>query len=172
MRAPDGSLLGVDPESAAFTVRLAFSPDAAYVRTIRLVASAAARRSGVADELLDEVRLAIGEACTRAVALHRRLGLTDLISVAMHGAGRFTVRVTDRGPTRAAFDEPGETTGEIMAEVAAAAGRSAVDEDELTAGVGLALLTGLVSDLTVTAVDGGKGTEVRMSWPVARRTVN
>jgi anti-sigma regulatory factor (Ser/Thr protein kinase) len=151
------------------TVHLAFSPDPAYVRTVRLVASAVARRAGVSDELLDEVRLAIGEACTRAVALHRRHGLADLIDVAMSDGGRFTVRVTDRGPVGSAQQEPGETTGDIMAQVGAEGGRLPVDEDALTAGVGLALLTGLVTDLAVTVAADGPGTEVRMSWPANRR---
>jgi len=51
------------------TVRLSFSPAPVHVRTARLVGVAVARRAGVAEELLDEVRLAIGEARTRAVAL-------------------------------------------------------------------------------------------------------
>ncbi len=107
------------------TVHLAFSPDPAYVRTVRLVAAAVARRAGVADELLDEVRLAIGEACSRAVALHRRHGLADLIDVAMSDGGRFTVRVIDRAPTELAEADPGETTGAIMAQVAVETGRIA-----------------------------------------------
>ncbi len=151
------------------TVHLAFSPDPAYVRTIRLVAAAVARRAGVPDELLDEVRLAIGEACTRAVAMHRRHGLGDLIDVAMSDGGRFVVRVTDRGPAELASADPGETTGAIMVQVAVETGRVAVDEDAVTAGVGLALLTGLVHDLTVAAAPDGQGTEVRMSWPIHRR---
>ena len=151
------------------TVHLAFSPDPAYVRTIRLVAAAVARRAGVADELLDEVRLAIGEACTRAVAMHRRHGLPDLIDVAMSDGGRFVVRVTDRGPADLAEADPGETTGAIMAQVVAETGRGPVDDDAVTAGVGVALLTGLVQDLVVTATPDGSGTEVRMSWPVHRR---
>jgi hypothetical protein len=40
----------------------------------------------------------------------------------------------------------------------------------LTAGVGLALLNGLVTDLDVAATPDGKGTQVRMSWPVQRRS--
>lgn len=151
------------------TVKLSFVPDPAYVRTVRLVAAAVARRAGVPDDILDEVRLAIGEACTRAVALHRRLGIDDKISISMTDGGRFTVRVTDRGPVAAARNEPGEVTGDIMAQVAAETGRLAMDEDALTAGVGLALLTGLVSDLTVGAAADGTGTEIRMSWPVYRR---
>jgi anti-sigma regulatory factor (Ser/Thr protein kinase) len=151
------------------TVHLSFTPDPAYVRTVRLVAAAVARRAGVADELLDEVRLAIGEACTRAVALHRRHELTDLIDVSMSDGGRFTVRVIDRGPIGSAA-EPGQTTTDVMAQVAAeAGGRAAAEEDVIMAGVGLALLNGLVSDLGVTAAADGSGTEVRMSWPVTRR---
>ena len=74
------------------TVELTFTPLPAHVRTARLVATAVARRSGVDESLLDEVRLAVGEACSRAVEGHQlycpgepvRLALTDL-------AGRFEV---------------------------------------------------------------------------------
>src|SRR5262249_48929482 len=78
------------------TVRLSFSPAPAHVRTARLVGVAVARRAGVAEELVEEVRLAIGEACSRAVALHRSHGLDDLVDVAMADGDRFTVRVVDR----------------------------------------------------------------------------
>ena len=54
------------------TVELRFSALPAHVRTARLVAAAVARRSGVDEAVLDEVRLAVGEACSRAVHLHRR----------------------------------------------------------------------------------------------------
>lgn len=48
-------------------VELRFPPDAGHVRTARLVASAVARRCGFDVEQVDEVRLAVGEACARAV---------------------------------------------------------------------------------------------------------
>ena len=54
------------------TVELRFTALPAHVRTARLVAAAVARRSGVDEALLDEVRLAVGEACSRAVEAHRR----------------------------------------------------------------------------------------------------
>src|ERR1700691_2740972 len=54
------------------TVEVTFTPLPAHVRTARLVATAVARRSGVDETLLDEVRLAVGEACSRAVEAHRR----------------------------------------------------------------------------------------------------
>jgi anti-sigma regulatory factor (Ser/Thr protein kinase) len=169
-------------------VRLTFSPDPAYVRTVRMVAVAVARRAGVADALLDEVRLAIGEACTRAVQVHRRGGLTEPIEVAMSDGtgergrpsggdrgrgGRFTVSVTDRGSAEAARKEQAGGTGEIVARATVApsgedTGRNALDEEALTIGVGLALLSGLVTDFAVLDAPGGAGTEVMMSWPVQR----
>ena len=46
------------------TVELLFSALPEHVRTARLVAAAVARRAGVDEAVLDEVRLAVGEACT------------------------------------------------------------------------------------------------------------
>ena len=57
--------------SGMATVEVSFTALPAHVRTARLVATAVARRSGVAEALLDEVRLAVGEACSRAVEAHR-----------------------------------------------------------------------------------------------------
>jgi anti-sigma regulatory factor (Ser/Thr protein kinase) len=151
------------------TVRLAFTPDPAYVRTVRMVAAAAARQAGVADDLLDEVRLAIGEACTRAIGIHRRNGLADPVDVSMSEGGRFTVRVVDRGAAEDARRERAGSVGDLAARVDAQADRDGLDEDLLPPEVGLALLGGLVHDLSVAAAGTGPGTEVRMSWPVARR---
>lgn len=172
------------------TVRLTFSPDPAYVRTVRMVAVAVARRAGVADALLDEVRLAIGEACTRAVQVHRRAGVSEPIEVAMsdgasergrgtsggdRGRGvRFTVSVTDRGSAEAARKEQAGGTGAIVARATVVpsgedTGRNVLDEEALTIGVGLALLAGLVADFAVLDAPGGVGTEVKMCWPVHRR---
>jgi len=49
------------------TVALRFSPLAEHVRTARLVAVSVARRAGFVEGQLDEIRIAIGEACGRAV---------------------------------------------------------------------------------------------------------
>jgi len=166
------------PPQSPPTVRLTFSPDPAYVRTVRMVAVAVARRAGVADELLDEIRLAIGEACTRAVKVHRRDGLADPIAVTISdGApdrgrgGRFTVCVTDRGPAEAARKELAGGTGDIVARATVTpsgedTGRNVLDEEALSIGVGLALLAGLVADFAVLDAPGGAGTEVKMSWPI------
>jgi hypothetical protein len=105
----------------------------------------------VAEELLDEVRLAIGEACGRAVARHRRHGISDLVRVEMSDDGPYTVRVLD-----ACGGESG-----------ADAGAPATDEDEDADRMQAALLAAMAGDLEVRR--GEQGTEVRMVWPVRRR---
>ena len=52
-------------------VQLTISALPAHVRTARLMATAVARRAGVSESTLDEIRLAVGEACSRAVEAHR-----------------------------------------------------------------------------------------------------
>lgn len=157
------------------TVRLSFSPAPAHVRTARLVGVAVARRAGVAEELLEEVRLAIGEACSRAVALHRSNGLGDLVEVAMADDERFTVRVIDRmsnGATVTRHPGTDDTDPELFLsdpDLPLTASPDVLAEEAVAAQMGLALLAGLVDDLEVSAVLDGKGTEVRMSWPLHRR---
>ncbi|MGH3714400.1 MAG: ATP-binding protein [Micromonosporaceae bacterium] len=148
------------------TVRLGFSPAPAHVRTARLVAVAVARRAGVPERLLDEVRLAVGEACSRAVALHRLYGLGALVEVEMTDGERFVVRVVDRAPAETRLEN-----GAMPDPLALVGGPVDVGDpdtfpDETVAiGVGLALLAGLVDDLEVGPSAGpAAGTVVKMSW--------
>src|SRR3977135_2469163 len=81
------------------TVEVTFTPLPVHVRTARLVATAVARRSGVAEALLDEVRLAVGEACSRAVEADRLHCPAEPVRSALtRQAGGFEVEVTDTGP--------------------------------------------------------------------------
>ena len=141
------------------TVELSFTALPAHVRTARLVATAVARRSGVDESLLDEVRLAVGEACSRAVEGHQlycpaepvRLALTDL-------AGRFEVEVTDTcAPNGVAEGEVADGAAEDSPE---SSGRAV-----LPAGLGIAVLTSLADDVQISATPAG--TRIRMSWPTA-----
>ncbi len=100
--------------AAMATVELSFTPLPAHVRTARLVATAVARRSGVEESLLDEVRLAVGEACSRAVEAHRLHCPAEPVRIQLSDRdGRFEVVVTDAVPggvddaaaMRAALDE-------------------------------------------------------------------
>jgi serine/threonine-protein kinase RsbW len=163
------------------TVEVTFTPLPAHVRTARLVATAVARRSGVDESLLDEVRLAVGEACSRAVEAHRKHCPRQPIRVALTDDGeRFEVVVTDAAPAdadggsadRAAVAAPADGNGAAPGAApgglggAGAAGKEGVIL-QLPAGVGLAVITGLADDVRI--FPAGEGTSVAMSWK--RRSV-
>ena len=129
-----------------------------HVRTARLVVVAAARRAGLPDGLVDELRLAVGEACGRAVGLHAGLpdGERVRLTVTDDVLG-LTVAVTDAGPQAGpARDVAG---GLLDAEP---------DGDAVDPDVALALLTGLVDEVEVSSRPEG-GTTVTMRWPLPAR---
>ncbi len=81
------------------TVELRFAALPGHVRTARMIAAAVSRRSGVPEEILDEIKLAVGEACARAVSVNRRFDPQAPVIVRVSdGDGSFTVSVADRGP--------------------------------------------------------------------------
>jgi anti-sigma regulatory factor (Ser/Thr protein kinase) len=146
------------------TVELRFSALPAHVRTARLVAASVARRSGVDEALLDEVRLAVGEACSRAVGLHRRKGLDAPVEMQLRDdAGRFSVEVSDAVPTdQTGVDPAGPTISRDPASV------MWTDDQEFSdGGLALAVIMGLVDDVEVRP--GGTGAVVRMSWHTRSR---
>jgi anti-sigma regulatory factor (Ser/Thr protein kinase) len=134
------------------TVEMTFTPLPAHVRTARLVATAVARRSGVPEALLDEVRLAVGEACSRAVEVHQQHCPAEPVRVALTGAGeRFEVVVTNTsvGDDGIAWPPRPATDGQ--------------DPAALPAELGLAVIAGLADDVQVSR--NGDGLSIRMSWP-------
>lgn len=134
------------------TVELLFSALPEHVRTARLVAAAVARRAGVDEAVLDEVRLAVGEACTRAVSLHQASGVSAPVKVALtEDEKKFSIEVTDQAPhlPPASTAEGEVAAGDYMTE----------EEDEM----GLAVIRGLVDDVEVDT--GETGGIIRMSWP-------
>ncbi|MBT2402218.1 MULTISPECIES: ATP-binding protein [unclassified Streptomyces] len=134
------------------TVELRFSAQPEHVRTARLVAAAVARRAGVEEAVLDEVRLAVGEACSRAVGLHRSNGLTAPVRVVLTEEEKvFSIEVGDELPGPA----------EAVSGIAAVLDPDIDGEDEM----GLAVISGLVDDVEVTT--GESGGTIRMSWPVS-----
>lgn len=121
------------------TVEVSFAPLPAHVRTARLVATAVARRSGVAESLLDEVRLAVGEACSRAVEAHQRHCPDEPVRLALTDQpGRFEIEVTD------ASSDP---------------------DAAAPTGFALAVIAGLADDVRINQTPDG--TSVLMSWPSA-----
>jgi serine/threonine-protein kinase RsbW len=162
------------------TVEVTFTPLPVHVRTARLVATAVARRSGVAESLLDEVRLAVGEACSRAVEAHQRRCPGEPIRVSLTDDGeQFLVVVTDavQGPEHdlpagvslpagagAGADGGGGDGAALGLDFAVPSGGSVplrLPED-----VGLAVIAGLADDVRI--APAGHGTSVTMIWK--RRT--
>lgn len=127
-------------------VTVSIARDPALVRTVRLVAAAVARRTGRDEEFVEEVRLAIGEACALMVGDQDAgdLAFTDPVTVAMSlGGDDLTVDVVSHAPV-VVEDLP----------------NSDVDGIEPWA-----LLRGLIDDFTVEHT--GSTTTVTMSWRVA-----
>ena len=121
-------------------VTIAITRDPALVRTVRLVAAAVARRAACKDSLIEEIRLAVGEACAVMIGTDEEAVSTDeQVEVQLHTQGEFKVTVTGR-----------------------------VDGvDSAFADVGVdpwALLQGLSDDVAVVETDGV--TRLTMSWPL------
>ena len=168
------------------TVELRFTALPEHVRTARLVAVSLARRAGVDDETLDEVRLAVGEAASRAVGRHRAAHSPVPVLVRMtDGDGRFVAEVVDVAGEADARGDMG--TGQVALRAVSSSGTESMDsgaldhgvrpsvddylddgadsiEDLLPPGVDLAVIGGLVDDVEITT--GSDGSTVRMVWPV------
>lgn len=181
-------------------VALRFTALPAHVRTARLVASAVARRAGVPDRVLDEVRIAVGEACSRAVDLHQRFAPTEEVRMEISDEpGRLAVTVIDAAPDPAGTDSLGDGIGSGRYDPTSFAGAAALASptgnssghsrnepadlgsavgspgvgstlDFLPEGFGLAVIRALVDDVEITLEPAAVGTRVRMSWPVQDST--
>ena len=124
------------------TVRLAFPPEPRLLGTVRLVVGIVARKAGLGEEGIEDLKVAVSETCAVAVGDLNRAGRPDPIEVDLvEGADRFEIEVRDRAPANPA--QSGDPTdGEV-------------DDREL----GLALVGALVDDLkTSTLEDGGTRT--------------
>jgi serine/threonine-protein kinase RsbW len=177
------------------TVEVTFTPLPAHVRTARLVATAVARRSGVDESLLDEVRLAVGEACSRAVEAHQRHCPAEPVRIEMTDQDeRFVVTVSDHAPTAPARPAAAALAGDSAGHDGAGhddaghhdaghhnaghdgAGHDGVGSDRvgsdggsaIPAGFGLAVISGLADDVRVLSTSSG--VSVQMSWPSAAAT--
>jgi anti-sigma regulatory factor (Ser/Thr protein kinase) len=108
---------------------LSIPPSVEHVRTARLVAVAAARRAGLDEETVDDVRLAVGEAVARAVLRHGAAELDAAIDVVVRDDGRaFEVEVHESS-------DPGqgdEDDGVALALVRALAPEVGLNEGGLT----------------------------------------
>jgi anti-sigma regulatory factor (Ser/Thr protein kinase) len=131
-----------DAGPAPAIVRLAFPPEPRLLGTIRLVVGIVARKAGMDEEGVEDLKVAVSETCAVAVGDLNRAGRLDPIEIDLvESADRFGIEVRDRAPTPAAA--PSDLAG------------GEIDDREL----GLALVGALVDDLkTSTLQDGGNRT--------------
>jgi len=123
--------------AADATVRLAFPPEPRLLGTVRLVVGIVARKAGVDDEGVEDLKVAVSETCAVAVDDLSRNGLDALIELDLvEEADRFGVEVRDRAPTDGLGPRPGDRE---------------VDDRQF----GLALVGALVDELRTTPLQGG-----------------
>jgi serine/threonine-protein kinase RsbW len=125
------------------------------VRIARLMSVALARRGGLPAPLLDEVRVAVGEAVSRAVLINAG-GDTD-------EPVRLTFTEDDRGYEVSVLD-----VGDAAAVPEVADDLPALEEDEIAehgmpAGLDLALVAGMADEVDIGPHPAG-GTLVRLRW--------
>jgi len=135
------------PSGAARTatgITVAIARDPALVRTVRLVAAAVARRTSQDEEFVEEVRLAVGEACALLVG-------QDVIPGSSPSPVEVRMRVEDR----------------LRVSVVAAGSVAAQDAptSDIDGVEPWALLRGLIDDFEISQ-DAGT-TVLSMSWPLS-----
>ena len=137
-------LPGTRPATGTATgITVAIARDPALVRTVRLVAAAVARRTTGDEDFVEEIRLAVGEACALLV------GRNDT-EATLAGPVEVSMRLEDR-----------------LRVVVRAAGEVAVHDPpdgDIDGIEPWALLRGLIEDFEIHR--DATGTALSMSWPL------
>jgi anti-sigma regulatory factor (Ser/Thr protein kinase) len=152
------------------TVEVRFSALPAHVRTARLVALAVARRTGMSPDLVDEVRLAVGEACSRAVGLNATREPDAPVTLLLEEQpDRFIAEIVNVGPLTEDPVVP-ELDTEPADALADAAVADAASPEALPDGFRLAVIGGLVDAVEVQ--DDDSATRVRLTWPLPAKPID
>ena len=132
-----------------FSLEFACEPD--FISTARLFAGAAARYYGCDEDVVQDVKIAISEACTNAVKAHADALISSPIRVLVREReGRVVFEVVDAG---GGFERSNGN------------GSGHVDPDALLeSGIGLQIIQALFDDTEV-GPNGEGGTTVRFSVP-------
>jgi anti-sigma regulatory factor (Ser/Thr protein kinase) len=136
------------------TVTLTFAPAPAQIRIARMLAVAVGRRSGLPEELLDEVRLAVDEACSRAVSVHTRLASPEHVQVLF---------IEDSRGYQVSVADVGSVAEVVEADLPPSFPPARPSPTEIPSSIELAIVTGLVDDVQIKAAPSG-GTVVVLRW--------
>lgn len=126
-------------------IRLEIPPRLDYLAVVRLVvASAAALDPPLPEARLDDLRLAVTEACSNAIKAHRPEAATEPVIVSCRLDGdRFVVSIRDRGP---GFDP------DDLRRLPDPTDPSRLDHES---GLGVPLIRALTDECSFEATDGG-----------------
>jgi serine/threonine-protein kinase RsbW len=135
---------------------LTFPPKPEYVSTARHTVAALARLHEIADEVVEDIKLAVSEACTNAVVANARVGEGDPV--------RVVASVEDDAIVIEVFDVGGIDPKLLEQE-------ATFDSEEFTfeQGLSLPLLRGLVDDLDIMPREG-RGAILRMRLALTNGT--
>lgn len=79
-------------------IELEIPPRSAYVGVVRLAIAALARGAGLDEEAVDDLRIAVSEACANAVLANEEAGSDDPVQVTWtQGDDHLAIEVADRG---------------------------------------------------------------------------
>ncbi|MEA2460195.1 MAG: hypothetical protein QOH90_372 [Actinomycetota bacterium] len=128
------------------TVSLSIPPRSQYVGVVRLAISSLARAAGLDEEAVDDLKIAVSEACTNAVESNEEAGSDDPISIEWTDEENLVrVEIGDRRqsvePSEAGVDTQGFSTRLTMS---LALLESLVDHFELSPREGGGMFTRLV----------------------------
>jgi serine/threonine-protein kinase RsbW len=143
------------------TVTVSFTALPEHVRTARFIAASVARRAGVSEGLLDEIRLAVSEACSLAVRQHQLFAPTTPVSLTLHeDADTFSVQVADVVSREGSSD-----SADDLLDLAGPDDDGGVGDLRTRERIGLAVIRGLVDDVDIDFL--ATGTVVTMTWPMS-----
>ncbi len=137
--------------TTATAITVSITRDPALVRTVRLVAAAVARRTTRNEDVVEEIRLAVGEACALLVGAGAEPGGP---AGPLDGPSAGPVEVTMRLEDRLRVEV--RAAGEVTLHDAPTGDIDGVEP--------WALLRGLIEDFTIRR--GPSGTTLSMSWPL------
>lgn len=100
-------------------VRLEIPPRSPYVGVVRLAVSSLARSAGLDEEKVDDIKIAVSEACANAVLNNEEAGSEAPVSITWEeDDSSVHIEVADRGPTvddaAAEADTQGFSTRAVM----------------------------------------------------------
>lgn len=102
-------------------VEIEIPPRTPYVGIVRLTVASLARARGLDEERVDDIKIAVSEACANAVLTHEEQGSDEPVFIRWSEEGeRILIEVADRGPridsgdVQNALDSQGFSTRAVM----------------------------------------------------------